>query len=263
MTGFQKYHIKNHSELVSLVKNTLKTGNKLKFLQTSLTGALDNYKFNTHVSMKCSLRNFRTVFDSKREIIINNNSTMYETKPYKNKETCILHRSLLNNFKTAVYNRYMDNKIVPTSNNIVQESIKYLIRSFVNYYNNSTCLDQKISLISILKGYNLKGWIKKDLNLFKIIADSEINKGMSVNKLIKSLKNIDFFNYVKQKLINHPYCEQFIVDFSNFINTKISNKNIRDYYHSIPEFNPELDSAYNYYMLYILKAGLKIPYEVA
>lgn len=210
LTGFQKREVSSHNELVNLVENTMKNGNKLKFLQKSLTGALDNYKYNKHVSMICSLRNFKTIFDCKRELIISENNTgMLESKPYKNKEQCILNRTLMNNYKTALYNRYMDNKLIKTSKNIVQESMKYLIRSFVNFYKNNTPLSEKLKLISIFKGYNKE-------KLFQIIADSEINKGMAVNKLIKYSKNIEFFNSLKDKFIGSPYYERFLVDFSNF-----------------------------------------------
>jgi len=217
LTGFQKREVETHSELVNLIQNTMKKGNKLKFLQKSLTGALDNYKYNNHVSMICSLRNFRTIFDCKREIILSKNATgMYETKPFLNKEACILHRTLMNKFKTSIYNRYMGNNIIKRSRNIIQESMKYLILSFVNNYNYSTPLSEKINLISILQGY----FKNKNPNLYftflKNISYSEINKGMVVNKLLKYSKNLDFFNYLKGKFINHPYYESMLLDFSNF-----------------------------------------------
>jgi len=218
LTGFQKREVETHSELVSLVQKTMKSGNKLKYLQKSLTGALDNYKFNRHVSMICSLRNFRTIFDSKRIIIPSEkNAGMFYTKPHTSKESCILHRTLMNKFKTGLYNRYMDNKIVKRSKNIIEESMKHLIRSYVNNYNNSTPLSEKITLISILKGYLKNQNPNLDLKIYKIIADSEINQGMTVNNLIKYSKNVDFFNYLKGKFINHDYYERFLFDFKNFI----------------------------------------------
>jgi hypothetical protein len=211
MTGFQKREIENHSELVEIVNNTLKNGNKLKYLQKRLTGALENYKYKKHVSMVSSMSNFRTVFDCKRSVIKPENNTemlsMYETKPFENKDTCILHRTLMNNYKTAIYNKYMDNKIVKTSTNIIIESIYYLIRSFVNHYQNNTPLEEKMNLISIIIEY-VKKYNKykenrkiniKEQELLRIIANTEINKGMTINKLIKYRKNIDFFNYLREK----------------------------------------------------------------
>jgi hypothetical protein len=127
-----------------MITKMLGHGNRLKFLQTTLSGALENYKYNKHVSMTCSLRNFRSVFDSKREIIIPeivpDKLGMYETKPFKSQVTFLLHRTLMSSFKTSIYNRYLDVKILKRSTSIIRETIYYLVRSFVNYYENKTTL---------------------------------------------------------------------------------------------------------------------------
>lgn len=222
LTGFQKREIQNHNDLVSIIEDSMNNGNKIKYLQKRLTNALDNYKYNKHVSMTCSLANFRTSFDCKREVVISENNTgILYTKPFQNKNKCILHRSLMNNFKSAIYNALMDNKIIKTSSNILQESMKYLVRSFVNNYNYSTPLSEKIKLISIMKGY-MKSYMKRkfknlDSKFLQYIADVEMNKGMPVNKLLKYSKNKEFFDYLKHQFVGSPYYERFLVDFSNFL----------------------------------------------
>lgn len=220
MTGFQSRETESHEKLFKLTENTLANGNKLIYLQKSLTGALDNYKENKHVSMKSRLTNFSTAFDCKREAVIPENyepkiHTMLDTMPFKDKDSCRLHRSLINKLKTKKYNRFLDKRIIPTSTNILQESIKYFIRWFV--YNSTSPLNtlQKLNIIQIINSF-FKKHISKEKLLY-IFADSEINKGLPVNKMLRLFKNVVFFDHVKSKLKNHPFFERYLVDFKHLL----------------------------------------------
>ena len=82
--------------------------------------------------MKSRFQSYTTYYDCKRKIIIPKNydpkiHTMLDTEPFVNKEECLLHRTLMKHFSAPVYNRYNNKKIIPTSNNILKESIKYFI----------------------------------------------------------------------------------------------------------------------------------------
>src|ERR1700712_2324596 len=103
MTGFQK-HLFTFEEIVKVLKGTLGDGNKMMFLQNRLTGALDHYKFGSDVSMLCSLRVYRTVFDTKRLIIqLEGDDEILYSKPFANTAEALLFRSLITQLKSGVY----------------------------------------------------------------------------------------------------------------------------------------------------------------
>ncbi|KAG0632616.1 hypothetical protein HOY80DRAFT_1069235 [Tuber brumale] len=76
MTGFQKYQFK-HDDITEAVTKALTSNNKILFLQKRLTGARDF----TQVSFVSALRQFRTVFDSKRAIVPSSSNTFLDTSP--------------------------------------------------------------------------------------------------------------------------------------------------------------------------------------
>ncbi|KAG0122262.1 hypothetical protein HOY82DRAFT_544413 [Tuber indicum] len=104
MTGFQKYHFE-HDEITSMVKKVIGRGNSLPFYQKSLTGAKQLYQDFKQVSMIPSLRNFKTIFDSKRSIIFENGIQFLDTKPFENVNQALLHRTLLNHFRNSIYSK--------------------------------------------------------------------------------------------------------------------------------------------------------------
>jgi hypothetical protein len=134
MTGFQKYHF-TQERLVKLVSNTLNVQNEIFFLLNRLTGALDNYKSGTAVTMTSTLRKFRTVFDTKR-LIIPGIESLLNTKPFNTVEDAFLARSLMNNLRQPVYsNEYSSKKLLMTSYSAKDLLLKYYIRIVCEYFN--------------------------------------------------------------------------------------------------------------------------------
>jgi hypothetical protein len=132
MTGFQKHLFDKKTVLDSLEK-TLSKGNKMLFLQNRLTGALDNYTLNSHVSMKTSLRKYRTIFDSKRVIVVNNEGFL-QTIPFKNVTSAALHRSIMSLNKASVYSEKFSQHSILSSANSNQEFTKYFLRICCEFF---------------------------------------------------------------------------------------------------------------------------------
>ncbi|RPA88545.1 hypothetical protein L873DRAFT_1796595 [Choiromyces venosus 120613-1] len=218
MTGFQTRGLTSapeeiHEKSIEIVKSALGKGNKILFLQNTLTGALQTYKENKHVTMVSSLRRFRTIFDTKR-LILNDNNSMLDTKPYRNIEDCLLNRTLIQSLKGAVYNRNLDEKIVKTSTNITQETILYFIRSYINNLGFNTSFEERRELVDIITNVAPK---YTALKVFNIISSIEINKGFIVNKLNPLANNRDLIKnlYKSIKETNKPL-SNFENNFSYF-----------------------------------------------
>jgi len=192
--------LNNTAECVKVVKSVFGKGNKVLFLQNTLTGALETYKENKHVTMISSLRRFRTIFDTKR-LIINENIPMLNTKPYININDCLLNRTLIQTLKGAIYNRHLDHKIVRISVNVTQETILYFIRSYLKYFNFNTSFEERRLIMNIIINILPKYTPLKILNIISMI---EINKGFTVNKLQPFINNRCLVKEL-YKNINKPF----------------------------------------------------------
>jgi hypothetical protein len=129
MTGFQKHQF-TQEQNVNFVENVLNKGNTILFLQKELSGALDSYQGrNNHVTMKSSIRKFRTVFDNKRiitELIPATN--LYDSKPYLNIEECKLNRTLMTSLKQKVYSEQYSSTLVSAPMSFKDQFLKYFIK---------------------------------------------------------------------------------------------------------------------------------------
>jgi len=151
MTGYQKYHLK-HQENVQKVSAVIGNGNKISYLQTRLTGALDNYqngslifKEGPGVSMNSTLSNFKTIFDTRR-VIIPEEEGMNFTIPFNTVNECSLNRLLIKNSANPVYSEKMShlNKISLVSKNSIDAAILQFLFTFLFYNNNPTPKELKI-----------------------------------------------------------------------------------------------------------------------
>ncbi|KAG0632673.1 hypothetical protein HOY80DRAFT_1026784 [Tuber brumale] len=136
MTGFQKYQMSSQKGLIDLVEKSLQNGNKILFLQKTLTGALDSYmdfSGKYQVTMTTQLRKFRTVFDTKR-IVTNNISVsaskipLLDTNPYLNISHAQLDLQLMNTLRQKVYSNEFTNNIIYSSKSSKEELLKYFVR---------------------------------------------------------------------------------------------------------------------------------------
>jgi len=223
MTGFQK-HLFTFNEIMSVLTSTLGKGNKMMFLQNRLTGALDHYKFGSDVSMLCSLRVYRTVFDSKRLIIqLEGDDEILFSKPFVNTQQALLFRTMIKQLRTSVYSAsYTEKSTFVTTNNIRDEALKYFIRVCLEFLNWKPSINQKFDILEIIKLAKIK---KSDESLMLMINQVLFNKGVIMNKLNYYKDSaeliIDFYSAVQQSatfnsLNNSIFLRLFYERFVNF-----------------------------------------------
>ncbi|CUS06682.1 unnamed protein product [Tuber aestivum] len=145
MTGFQKYHFP-HEKIVDRVTKAMATNNKIYFLQKRLSGARDLEQ----VSFMSSLRRFRTVFDSKRQIV-ESDGMMLQTKPWETKESALLTRSLMRHYNSPVYSDKLSKMVVyATSYSSKEELLKVFVRLMLEYLKWNPSLDEKSKLADFM-----------------------------------------------------------------------------------------------------------------
>jgi len=216
-TGYQKSRI--HEENVKIVQESLQNNNKVLFLQTQLSGALDLYKTKDHVSMKSSQRVFKTVFDSKR-IVIESSKTLLDTRAYLSVSEALLQRSLMSNLKSKYSNEYSVSSI-NSSKSSIDETVKYFIRMIVDIY-TKVPKNVKFNVFSLLNSIDKS--IKEDfiLNLF---SHYEQDKGSVITKLPVFKSNSKFVKTLYDELlalaqVSDLYTNilnKYLVYFDNFI----------------------------------------------
>ncbi|KAG0122870.1 hypothetical protein HOY82DRAFT_544367 [Tuber indicum] len=142
MTGFQKFQF-TYEKIKEEVLKAMSLGNKIFYLQKRLTGARD-FKQVSYIS---ALRIFRTVFDSKREIIPSIN-TMLDSKPWLSAKEALLTRVLLKKFSNTIYSeKYSKQVIYNTSSSSKEETLKIFIRLVLGYCDFNPSLELKIALV--------------------------------------------------------------------------------------------------------------------
>jgi len=229
MTGYQKS--RNHSENVSLVQQALVNGNKILFLQKELTGAKDTYLTDKKVSMISQQRSFRTIFDSKR-LVLMSDKTMLETSPFNNVSEALIHRTLMSQLKTSVYSDEYSVFTIKPSSNSIDETVKYFIRMITHYYNYNTPLYMKNNLISFITSLEKQVTASYILDLF---SSYETDKGNVVTKLPVYLRNSEFILNLYNLLVEHStYYEYdniaklYLTYFDNFICLPRTPAKLRD-----------------------------------
>jgi len=183
MTGFQRRGFEQE-EVVKLVTDSLKDNNQILFMQTRLTGALEDYKNKADVSMLASLRKFRTVFDSRREIIESENSLL-DTAPYYSIDDAYINRSILDHFRQSIYSASYSKLYVKniTARNALDDLIKFIMRLFAHKYNYDVPLDKKYEFIRKLKLLLPSKKIDNTVYLLDSLNTIIQNPGVIVNKL--------------------------------------------------------------------------------
>lgn len=159
MTGFQKHQF-TAKELIVMLENALEKGNSLLFLQKRLTGALENYKDEKQVSMTSGLRDFRTVFDSKRKII-NSTAPILDTAPFKDLDEARLNRTLMNTLRTGIYSDKYSLPNTLAANTATTDFLNYIM-IFFKKYNLLQILDVLLLINQVLpKPLELKVLLKR------------------------------------------------------------------------------------------------------
>jgi hypothetical protein len=224
MTGFQK-HLFTFKEIMTVLKATLGSGNKMMFLQNRLTGALDHYKFGSDVSMLCSLRVYRTVFDTKRVIVqLEGDDEILYSKPFANTEQAHLFRNLIGQLKTGVYSSTFTDRSTFSSKDIRIETITYFIRLCLQFVNFNPTINQKYDIIEIIKlALQDSKIIFNDQRIMKLINSILFNKGVIMNNLNyysesaelvlnlqKALGNCSSFNTFNQSIFLNLFLNKFI-----------------------------------------------------
>jgi len=217
MTGFQKYQF-NHKDLVNMVSKTLRKGNKIFFLQKRLTGSVDNYKENKDVSMLASVRKFRTVFDTKRNVISSNN-TLLDTAPYKNVKQALINRTLMNAMRQGIYShKYSHSILYANSSDILFETIRFFVRMWCEHHNFIMNENDKLFLIDFIKS-NVKIFKKEysSERLIDIINTTLQDPGSFVSKLPIYNKNL--------RLVARLYndCWEWMPEIMNLFRHHFSN----------------------------------------
>lgn len=218
MTGFQKYQFK-HDELVKFVTSSLNSNNKILFLQKQLTGSLDTVKYGKKVSMINSLRKFRTVFDTKRIIITDNNSMLF-TRPFFDINEAVLHRVLMNQLKQSIYSSTYHTTSY-TSTNEIQETIKHFLRSCCDNFEFKTNLNFRLSIVKLLQEVlNKINYKMSDQYLLRLFKNIELNPGKVSSKLSIYVRNRQLVDILFDKIAFDPDFK-YLIDifkeyFSNF-----------------------------------------------
>jgi hypothetical protein len=152
MTGCQKFQF-NHNTIRDEVVNAMSLNNKIFFLQKRLTGARD-FKQVSYIS---ALRQFRTLFDSKRLIISSSLNTMLDTKPWFSAAEALLTRFTMKKFYNSVYSeKYSRQVIYSTSYNSREETLKFFIRLILGYWDFEPSLEQKYALVEFVQQFGVK-----------------------------------------------------------------------------------------------------------
>jgi len=224
MTGFQK-HLFTLEEIVSVLSATLGKGNRMMFLQNRLTGALDHYKTGSDVSMICSLRVYKTVFDTKRLVVmLDDSQEILFTQPFRDITQAHLFRNLISELKTGIYSHtYTDKNTFVTSNDICVELIKYFVRVCLEFYKFNPTVNEKQDIIEIIR---LAKPSYGGERILAIINECLFNKGVIMNKINYYVESAELVDALKNNLENlcswnklnsHEFLNLFNNKFSNFL----------------------------------------------
>ena len=215
MTGFQKNQFK-HDKNVEMVTNSMNSNNKIFYLQKRLTGALENYKNNSQVSMLSHLSVFRTIFDSKRNLIPSKDSMLF-SKPYSHINDALLARTMLNNFKSGIYSdTYTPKSTFVSSSSIIIETIKYFLRfmlSLNNWKPDLKIIDMTIKACEIYRYLGFRFTKNPSALVQKLTYAVLLNKGKIQSQLSSYATNRVF---VKLLFLLLPFNSNYIELYKAF-----------------------------------------------
>lgn len=131
-TGFQSKSFK-HEDLVNLFQSSFNHDKTIHYLQFSLRSATDIFKKGGSVSGKYQERDFKLVFDNRREIL----SDGLKSRPWNNVETCKLARfiSKMDRRKFSETSFLPAQDLISGKTTYINTAIRLLIRAF--YHSNS------------------------------------------------------------------------------------------------------------------------------
>ena len=235
MTGYQKYHF-SHQENINIITNSLENDNKIFYLQKRLTGALDSYKKGKQVSMVSHISCFKTIFDTKRKIIHTDDKLMKYSNPYKKVNESLLERTLLKCFSQSLYSDSLTMKSSFVSSlSVIDETLKYFIRDYINYYNNdfdhkeilSIIEDSTVFLNDLPYWNKIKRYFLNNDLIYKMINTIVLRKGVIQNGLSEYAYNKPVIEAIIKTLSNKSYSLSFI----NFVKRRLN-------YQNKPTFSP-------------------------
>ena len=218
MAGLQKYQF-TQDQNIKIVNESMKSNNKILFLQKALTGSSECYQNNVQVSMIPSLRNFRTIFDSKR-VIISSSASLLDTIPFKNIDQAFITRSLMNLIKNGNFSEnYTPKSTFKTSSSCIQDTIKILLRLFnslkLSFYDLQALF---AAIIYSLKRAKFKTISINTLN--KWYTEIEFQPGIPTSLMVPFQNNIKLIYILYEELLTsyiHPsLLIAFREYFSNF-----------------------------------------------
>jgi hypothetical protein len=198
MTGFQKYHF-SQDQNVHNVSSVLGKGNKLLYLTKSLTGALDCYKNKKQVSMLASLRKFRTVFDTKRIVIPDPDSTFLSSIPYTNMDDARFDRMLMvNAIKSGTYSSAYHSGVYALSSSSVTETLKQYVRAILCHLRNNYTDFHVDQVFSVLPPN-----VCRIKSLHRIFSDVLLEKGHVLNDMGIFASNKKFLASLHKNLVDY------------------------------------------------------------
>lgn len=182
MTGFQKQHF-DQDQRLDLVLSALQGNNKILYLQKRLSGALDSYTSKKQVSMISHLSQFRTNFDSKRNLILDQTAMLF-SNPYNTKEEYTIYKTLLKSFYSGIYSANLTNKAgFVSSLSVIKETVNYFVYWFlsIKQYQNPSDFYPLVNVLNSLKILFPK--LFKGIVFNTIISKALLNKGEIANKI--------------------------------------------------------------------------------
>lgn len=223
-TGFQVNSL-NRDELVTLFEESFKNRQIIHYLQFSLRSAKDIFKYGGSVTGKYQEKDFKLVFDNRREIsCIDNLSGDYEgfiSEPWNNVESCKLARFI----SKMGRRKYSENSFLPSQDLINDKSsyhkmaVRMLIRAF---YHSESIFDHEFTFVierKFVKAEMMEFGIDVTLNYISKQKQARFVK----NAVPQVKKTIKLISRVKEK---YPYFKeyQFFKDFKYIVEQDSSKK---------------------------------------
>lgn len=132
MTGFQSSKI-THPELLSIVTKAMDSdAGRIEYVQSSLRGGLDIFKYGGDTKMIYKDQTFRMRFDNRRQII-ESADTFKDSKPWDGVEAPRRIRELLKVVRTEPYSKLLTIKSSNKYKNVTEVSIRNFIKGYFNF----------------------------------------------------------------------------------------------------------------------------------
>ena len=199
----------SHLEIVNFYKEALSSSDKeFEYIQSSLRGAKDVFKFGGHVTEKLRDQIVRVVFDNRRKIVESDkvfnydmSNRLFDSKPLLNKEECSKYRFLS---KFGYKKSYL--KSAPTLKNLskYRSYIEVGVRNFIKgYLAKEPCFGLKGTeflsyndLIQFIHGFDHS----KNVKLSRQSVSQLKHKKLVLRPVPKTPENVAFVDYLASKI---------------------------------------------------------------